>query len=275
MCNVQVLCLEVVAKKECNYTLTFVKDAVATTDVPERMLELIKQRRRWLNGAFFSLVFYILKASSMLKDTNHSVVRRFGFLIQFLYYLLVLLLNWFSVSSLFLSFMIILKNALAGVSGQDLILLAFGFIYVGCLGLQVLLALLVKVQDVQRTYFVISIFYGLCSLLALALGTWYMASGGVTEIFFIAALAGFGSYMAGAILHRQILAVVSVFLQYIFMMPTYLNIFTVYSFANLNDISWGTKVGGEIDEVGPLVDRIRSFECHCRKVTFQRKLLHL
>jgi cellulose synthase/poly-beta-1,6-N-acetylglucosamine synthase-like glycosyltransferase len=31
--------------------------------------------------------------------------------------------------------------------------------------------------------------------------------------------------------------------QYLWMLPTYANIFTVFSFCNMHDISWGTKEG--------------------------------
>lgn len=238
----QVLALEVVAKQHCHYTLTFVEGAVATTDVPGRMLELVKQRRRWINGAFFSLAYYLLKFPKMVKDTNHSLMRRFGFFIQFFYYNVILVLNWFNVAFLYLSFQIIFRNALEDITGRDVIMLLFNVAYGGALFLQLLLALLVKVEEVERTYLFISLVFGVCAFIALTLGVWYIASGGILTVFFIAALAGLGSYFTGALLHRQLLTVLSTFFQYIFTMPTYINVFTLYSFANLNDISWGTKV---------------------------------
>lgn len=57
--RVQVLCFELLARTQRKWTLHYVRGAVAVTDIPNNILELIKQRRRWLNGAFFSTVYYI------------------------------------------------------------------------------------------------------------------------------------------------------------------------------------------------------------------------
>ena len=50
----RVLCLEIVCAPKRAWVLRWVNDAVAETDVPDTLVELIKQRRRWVNGAFFS-----------------------------------------------------------------------------------------------------------------------------------------------------------------------------------------------------------------------------
>ena len=44
------------AKKGDAWTLTYVKPSKAETDVPETAVELIGQRRRWLNGSFAASV---------------------------------------------------------------------------------------------------------------------------------------------------------------------------------------------------------------------------
>jgi chitin synthase len=42
----RVLCFELLAKENRDWTLHFVAGSVAETDVPETLMELIKQRRR-------------------------------------------------------------------------------------------------------------------------------------------------------------------------------------------------------------------------------------
>lgn len=52
----RILCFELVAKAGERWTLTYVKPSKAETDVPETAVELIGQRRRWLNGSFAASV---------------------------------------------------------------------------------------------------------------------------------------------------------------------------------------------------------------------------
>jgi hypothetical protein len=39
------------------------------------------------------------------------------------------------------------------------------------------------------------------------------------------------------------LTMIVVFPQYLYMLPTYVNMFSIFSFCNMHDISWGTKEG--------------------------------
>jgi chitin synthase len=44
----RILCWELVSKRECKWTLHYVKSAYAITDVPDTVPELVSQRRRWV-----------------------------------------------------------------------------------------------------------------------------------------------------------------------------------------------------------------------------------
>jgi chitin synthase len=57
----RILCFELVAKANERWTLTYVKPSKAETDVPETAVELIGQRRRWLNGSFAASVVRIFR----------------------------------------------------------------------------------------------------------------------------------------------------------------------------------------------------------------------
>ena len=45
-----------------SYTLEYVPGAVAVTDVPQTTADLLKQRKRWLNGALFALFYAFMHA---------------------------------------------------------------------------------------------------------------------------------------------------------------------------------------------------------------------
>jgi chitin synthase len=61
--------------------LRFVAGAIADTDAPPSLVELIKQRRRWLNGSFFSLLYYLHHFPRVLM-TNHSLLRKAALALQ-------------------------------------------------------------------------------------------------------------------------------------------------------------------------------------------------
>lgn len=61
---------ELVAKAGDRWTLTYVKPSKAETDVPEAAVELIGQRRRWLNGSFAASVVSIQFSNSCFLVLN-------------------------------------------------------------------------------------------------------------------------------------------------------------------------------------------------------------
>jgi len=75
----RILCFELVAKAKERWTLTYVKPSKAETDVPEMAVELIGQRRRWLNGSFAASVVSTEKVV-ILVDTHNLIVRSCQFL---------------------------------------------------------------------------------------------------------------------------------------------------------------------------------------------------
>ncbi|RQM24316.1 hypothetical protein B5M09_001614 [Aphanomyces astaci] len=103
----RILCFEILARRDCNWTMHYVKDAIASTDVPE-----VIQRRRWLNGSFFAGLFAIWNFGRVWRDTSHSFARKCIFTLQFTYMAVLNVLNWFLLSNLFLAFYYILSLAL-------------------------------------------------------------------------------------------------------------------------------------------------------------------
>eukprot|EP01138_Halocafeteria_seosinensis_P007332 gb/GECG01007496.1/.p1 GENE.gb/GECG01007496.1/~~gb/GECG01007496.1/.p1 ORF type:complete len:2327 (+),score=325.61 gb/GECG01007496.1/:1-6981(+) len=241
----RILCFEILAKKNKSYTLRFVKESAAVTDIPTTLLELTKQRRRWLNGAFFALLFYIFKFWKLLSRSSHSFGRRIALIIQFVYFLSLLFFNWFGVVLLYLSFVLIVTIAFRAIEDDQLrtvFKFAFHILYL-CLSVtQILFGLGSKVQDVRKIYLVSSGAYGSLVVLALGLSLWHVAQG-VSPALLVISLSGFGTFFIAALLYGRFFGMLSTFLQYLFLLPTFLNIFTVYSFCNLDDISWGTKEG--------------------------------
>lgn len=103
----RILCFELVAKKGDRWTLTYVKPSKAETDVPEAVVELIGQRRRWLNGSFAATVYALVNFFSFYRS-GHGIIRMFFLHIQALYSVFSLVFSWFAVANMWLTFSIII-----------------------------------------------------------------------------------------------------------------------------------------------------------------------
>jgi cellulose synthase/poly-beta-1,6-N-acetylglucosamine synthase-like glycosyltransferase len=89
------------------------------------------QRRRWLNGSFFSLIYYVAKFHNLLSRSDHSLFRRVALMVQFFYQVSALILSWFGVGSLYLSLIVIFQLALEtiNIAHKDQLLWVFSMWY--------------------------------------------------------------------------------------------------------------------------------------------------
>jgi chitin synthase len=100
----RILCFEIIARKNHNWLLYYVKNAVAETDVPETLDILIRQRRRWLNGSFFALLYALLNFSRFYNDSSHGIGRKLVISTQFAYLAMNVFLNWILLANFYLAF---------------------------------------------------------------------------------------------------------------------------------------------------------------------------
>jgi chitin synthase len=70
----RILCFELVAKAGFKWHLTYVMAAEAEIDVPERAVEFISQRRRWLNGSFAAGLYSMMHFGRIYKS-GHGIIR--------------------------------------------------------------------------------------------------------------------------------------------------------------------------------------------------------
>jgi len=109
----RILCWELVAKRNEQWVLKYVKSATGETDVPGKIVllklqqpipnisvdavpEFISQRRRWLNGAFFAAVYSLIHFRQIWK-TDHTITRKVLLHVEFVYQFVNLCFTYFSL----------------------------------------------------------------------------------------------------------------------------------------------------------------------------------
>lgn len=63
----------------------------------------------------------------------------------------------------------------------------------------------------------------------------------VLQDIVIAVLATYGLYFISSIMHFEPWHMFTSFVQYMFLLPSYVNILMMYAMCNLHDVTWGTK----------------------------------
>jgi len=278
----RILCFELVAKAGERWTLTYVKPSKAETDVPESAVELIGQRRRWLNGSFAASVYALVHFFDLYRS-GHGIIRMFFFHIQALYNIFSLIFSWFALANIWLTFSIIIT--LLPTSAVNIVIfgtpdvthwvnLAFQWIYLAFLALQFVLALGNRPKGERMAYTITLFVYAFMALYLLVCSFWLtgrafakipseLQNKSVSQViltFFeppvgalIAAMVStFGIYLVASLLYRDPWHLVSSFLQYLLLAPSFTNVLNVYAFCNLHDVSWGTK-GSDKADVLPAV----------------------
>jgi chitin synthase len=63
-------------------------------------------------------------------------------------------------------------------------------------------------------------------------------------LFILAFFGAFGSFILCALFHNQALVVSRGMIYYILLLPSYTNLFLIYAFCNIHDVTWGNRAGG-------------------------------
>ncbi|RYE83892.1 MAG: hypothetical protein EOO65_03200, partial [Methanosarcinales archaeon] len=189
------------AKRHRQWLLRYIPGALAETDAPATLVELIKQRRRWLNGSFFALVYYLVHFSRFMH-TSHGTVRKLLLLSQFLFQLSVAALSWFTMATMFLSFLLIFSQAVefAAFAQREMRVL-FVFAYVVLLFVQIMGGLAGRVNQLGSLYFAFSIIYAIIMIASMILGAWLVFSGDVSPFAGMAFAFCIFSYLFCPLIH--------------------------------------------------------------------------
>lgn len=272
----RILCFELMAKRGEKWTLGYVKESKAETDVPEQATELIGQRRRWLNGSFAASIYSLVNFWRVYQS-GHNFIRIFFFHIQALFNAFQLFFSWFALANLWLAFSIICDLLPGNIKGANLEFfywfhLALKYIYAGFLAMQFILALGNRPKSLRVAYTTSFYAFSILSVYLIFASLWLTAASFTNlpadiarhgyknslEVFLgmfetpigpltAAIISTFGIYLFASILYLDPWHMLTSFIQYFILAPCFTNILNVYAFCNLHDVSWGTKGSDTVD----------------------------
>ncbi|KAA1467769.1 glycosyltransferase family 2 protein [Dentipellis sp. KUC8613] len=264
----RILCFEIVTKKREGWILKYVKSAKAATDVPTTVPEFISQRRRWLNGSLFASIHATI-FFWRIWTSGQNFFRKIVLQIEFIYNAVQLLFTWTSLANFYLAFFFLVSSAtadsqndpfkfLSNGAGKD-VFEVFLKLYIGLLFVIIVCSLGNRPQGSKWTYSISMILFGLCNVITLwcAGYTIYLAlphtvagwkdlphlieTNATIRELVISIAATYGLYFISSFMHLEPWHMFTSFIQYMFLLPSYVNILMMYAMCNLHDVTWGTK----------------------------------
>ncbi|KAF9015746.1 glycosyltransferase family 2 protein [Cyathus striatus] len=264
----RILCFEIVTKKREGWVLKYVKSAKASTDVPASVPEFISQRRRWLNGSLFASI-HATVFFWRIWPSGQNFFRKIVLQFEFIYNAVQLLFTWTSLANFYLAFYFLVSSATSTTSKDAFNFLAEGAgvavfevflnLYIGILFVVLVCSLGNRPQGSKWTYTMAMVLFGLCNIITLwcAAYTVYLAVPHTVEEWknfpelfsnnrtlqeiVVALLATYGLYFISSFMHFEPWHMFTSFVQYMFLLPSYVNILMMYAMCNLHDVTWGTK----------------------------------
>ena len=251
----RILCWELVAKKNENWVLKFVKLATGETDVPETLSEFLSQRRRWINGAFFAAL-YSLKNFNKIWQTDHSLLRKFWLHVEFVYQFITLVFSFFSLSNFYLTFYFLTGSLVStknfGNNGGFWIFTIFNYLCICVLTSLFIVSIGNRPQASRHIFKTLIILLTVCALYALIVGFYFVfntirnfgkgdSSNYVFVSIVVSLLSTYGMYTVVSILYMDPWHMLTCSVQYFLMIPSYTCTLQIFAFCNTHDVSWGTK----------------------------------
>ncbi|GAA5894934.1 hypothetical protein JCM6882_008248 [Rhodosporidiobolus microsporus] len=263
----RILCWELVAKNGGKWLLHYQRGATASTDVQTDLPGLVLQRRRWLNGSFFA------SASALchfyyLYQSKHSFMRKLCLHFELLYQFFSMLFAWFALSSWYLTFVILLNSfrnlVVDGAPWISTVNVAVKYTYIALMVACFTMALGNKPKGSNFLYSVIACVFAAITVYMLgAVGyiTYRGAASAIASVenegladavlaifrnytfvtISVSLLSTFILYIVASLLAGSPYHLITSFLQYLLFAPSFTNVVNVYAFANINDVSWGTR----------------------------------
>lgn len=246
----RILCFELAAKRGHGWVLKYVKSARGVTDVPEGLPEFISQRRRWLNGSFFAAVYALYHTAQFVRS-GHNVWRKSLLVFESFYSFVNMCFAWFGLANYYIFFRILttsLEDPTFKLRGIGVFNVFMQYIYLGTVVSSFIFAMGNRPQGSKWKYWaavvvfaLLTVYMMVAAVLCLSKVVARVEHDAIYAQMVVSLLATYGVYLISSLLACDPLHLITSFLQYLLLAPTYINILNIYAFCNLHDFSWGTK----------------------------------
>ena len=155
------MCLEILIKSGAKWVLSYLPGAISLTDPPPSMGTLMKQRRRWINGANFATLHTVMNFRQ-IKNSTHSFLRKFFIMLFYILYVINFLFTYIIVGTFYTTFCVFLSIAL-GTSGDNDIYSVSNIVnnaYLMMLFVILIMSLSNNVMDANFTFHLVSLIFG-------------------------------------------------------------------------------------------------------------------
>ena len=238
----RVLSLSLVSKPGNQYLLRYVHTAIAETDVPAKLFELLSQRRRWINGSWFALID-TWRSFGKIKMSDHTKWRKIWFGFQLVYFGSTILFSWVMVGSFYLFTELIFVAIFQDTGKGSIITLTQGLlsVYISMILLVFMMSLGVKTNRVQGTYTFISFAFAIYMLFTFVCTLVYTFTNTLNAFSWVLVACTIGSYTIGLLITGNVKKIIMRTVQFLAMTPVYVNVFQIYAICNIHDCSWGNR----------------------------------
>ncbi|WWD18233.1 hypothetical protein CI109_102683 [Kwoniella shandongensis] len=264
----RILCWELVSKRECKWKLHYVKSAYAITDVPDAVPELVSQRRRWLNGSFFAAIHSIVHFGYLYRS-SHTFTRKLFLHVELVYQTVSMIFAWFALGNFYIAFFVLTQSLNDLGKAWKYVNIPLHYLYIALLLWCFLLSLGNRPAGSKIGYTSSMVGFALITVYMLFAAI-YLAVRGIETIensgkitagsifgdkifrnIVVSLVATYGLYIVSSLFALDPWHMLTSFLQYLLLAPSYINVLNVYAFCNVHDVSWGTKGSDKVhDDLG-------------------------
>lgn len=114
-------------------------------------------------------------------------------------------------------------------------------LYVIMLAVVFILSLGVKPHQAERMYQAAMAIFAIYMVVTFGFIVYYSVASDDNNVLLLILCATMGVFVIASALYCCIIEVLKGYIQFMMMMPTYVNIFVIYAICNIHDVTWGSR----------------------------------